>query len=233
MRHQTRRAFTLIELLVVIAIIAILAGILFPVFARAREKAEQADCTSNVKQLSLAMNMYAQDWDSRFPLAAFDLANAAGNEYYWPWILYAYTKNDQILTCKAFPDDQNYNRARTPNVEGGNGVSYGMNQQLSEVAYKLTRVSFPAQTVLLFDMSDEAVALKPWATSSGGIDTADAVHGLTYVIRANHSGDDVAGGKDSGQVLVGYVDGHASSKPTDDLLKTGNGAEGSPWDPKR
>lgn len=62
-----RRGFTLIELLVVIAIIALLAGILFPVFAQARNKARQAGCTSNLKQLGLAMHMYIQDWDGYFP----------------------------------------------------------------------------------------------------------------------------------------------------------------------
>lgn len=62
-----RRGFTLIELLVVIAIIAILAAILFPVFARAREKARQSSCLSNVKQLVLGCLMYAQDYDERWP----------------------------------------------------------------------------------------------------------------------------------------------------------------------
>jgi len=62
-----RRGFTLIELLVVIAIIAILAAILFPVFARAREKARQSSCLSNVKQLDLAVQMYIQDYDEMLP----------------------------------------------------------------------------------------------------------------------------------------------------------------------
>ena len=66
-----RNGFTLIELLVVIAIIAILAAILFPVFARAREKARQASCQSNLKQLTLGLLMYAQDYDTRYPIGSY------------------------------------------------------------------------------------------------------------------------------------------------------------------
>src|SRR5580692_6924427 len=68
--HSHKKAFTLIELLVVIAIIAILAAILFPVFAQARESARKTSCLSNVKEISLALTMYVQDYDERFPMWA-------------------------------------------------------------------------------------------------------------------------------------------------------------------
>jgi prepilin-type N-terminal cleavage/methylation domain-containing protein len=83
MTVSTRRAFTLIELLVVIAIIAILAAILFPVFAQAREKARQATSTSNLKQAGTGVMMYVQDYDETFPIA-FPNNNAGNNIYTSP-----------------------------------------------------------------------------------------------------------------------------------------------------
>src|SRR5690554_1952004 len=108
MRH--RRGFTLIELLVVIAIIAILAAILFPVFARAREKARQTSCLSNVKQINLGILMYAQDWDEVLPPYRWNQEppssvwidrdnSAATNRHFWAQCVEPYLKNLDIMFC--------------------------------------------------------------------------------------------------------------------------------------
>jgi prepilin-type N-terminal cleavage/methylation domain-containing protein len=87
---QRHRGFTLIELLVVIAIIAILAAILFPVFAQAREKARAITCTSNLKQLGVAWIMYAQDYDETLPMTAAQLPN--GSQVFWQAMVEPYIK---------------------------------------------------------------------------------------------------------------------------------------------
>ncbi len=96
-----RRGFTLIELLVVIAIIAILAAILFPVFARARSKARQASCQSNMKQLALAFMMYCQDYDGNFPAVYNDALGYPEGRIIWADCIYPYVKNRQIFMCPA------------------------------------------------------------------------------------------------------------------------------------
>ncbi len=92
-----RSAFTLIELLVVIAIIAILAAILFPVFAKAREKARQSSCSSNTKQLALAFLQYTQDYDEKFS-PQHDW-NTSGSYRHWVDLIYPYAKNAQMYVC--------------------------------------------------------------------------------------------------------------------------------------
>ena len=108
MRSTMRRGFTLIELLVVIAIIAILAAILFPVFAQARAKARQASCLSNQKQLGLAWTMYAQDYDETSPNPAFlgKLWILQGwakpsrpDDMYFQDLIRPYAKNDDFAFC--------------------------------------------------------------------------------------------------------------------------------------
>ncbi len=93
MKPQTKKGFTLIELLVVIAIIAILAAILFPVFAQAREKARQITCLSNEKQLGLGMLQYIQDSDESFPQGQYFDAN--GTPLDWGNAIFPYIKNGQ------------------------------------------------------------------------------------------------------------------------------------------
>ncbi|MCD6352187.1 MAG: DUF1559 domain-containing protein [Armatimonadetes bacterium] len=105
-----RRGFTLIELLVVIAIIAILAAILFPVFARAKAKARQASCASNLKQIALAMLMYVQDYDSKFPISTPPCVAGNGQDGLtspWWMLCMPYVKNEQLFACPSYPHNVN------------------------------------------------------------------------------------------------------------------------------
>ncbi len=95
---KTRSAFTLIELLVVIAIIAILAAILFPVFARARENARRSSCQSNLKQIGLGIMQYTQDYDERFPMG-----QSVANSSIWQTSIQPYVKSTQLFKCPSNP----------------------------------------------------------------------------------------------------------------------------------
>ncbi len=122
MSPRKRSGFTLIELLVVIAIIAILAAILFPVFAQAREKARQTTCISNQKQLTLAVLQYVQDYDETFPLSLFysggswsgasvttptsAFGSTPTREAFWSNSTAPYSKNFQIINCPSAARDR-------------------------------------------------------------------------------------------------------------------------------
>jgi prepilin-type N-terminal cleavage/methylation domain-containing protein/prepilin-type processing-associated H-X9-DG protein len=117
------QGFTLIELLVVIAIIAILAAILFPVFAQARLKAYGSVCLSNLHQMGLAFEMYTQDWDNVTPPAWLPTSNPDGtinwNGIQWQVMIQPYIKNVQIYQCPAGP--------ATLDPYSGLAMSYGLN----------------------------------------------------------------------------------------------------------
>jgi len=116
----SRKGFTLIELLVVIAIIAILAAILFPVFARAREKARQTSCLSNLKQIGLAEKMYEQDYDEVTGTYVVAAPNSVTTQLSFIDLLMPYVNNTQLFEC---PSADNGYRS------GGVGAlgSYGAN----------------------------------------------------------------------------------------------------------
>ncbi|NUP99141.1 MAG: DUF1559 domain-containing protein [Armatimonadetes bacterium] len=148
-----RKGFTLIELLVVIAIIAILAAILFPVFAKAREKARQSSCQSNLKQLGLTMLQYVQDYDEMFPWHYW----GPGSSYLWPsgqvtagmWhpSVYPYAKNIQLFNCPSNPN-------RWTGSYIGQGFNYPYNSNLSgynSTVHGLTKVEQPAFCVMHAD----------------------------------------------------------------------------------
>ncbi len=129
------RAFTLIELLVVIAIIAILAAILFPVFAKAREKARQSSCGSNVKQLALGCMQYAQDYDEVMPPRYYRTNIAVpGGPNIWDHLVQPYTKNMQVVYC---PSEK--------------AMCYGYNVDYLEWK-PMAQIVSPAETVTLCDV---------------------------------------------------------------------------------
>lgn len=156
MAENVRKGFTLIELLVVIAIIAILAAILFPVFAKVREKARAISCLSNMKQIGLAFTQYSQDNDEKNPNGV-NCFYPGGNG--WAGQLYPYVKSAKVFYC---PDDTG--------AESTTFTSYAYNSNNTAPtgsgvdSYAIAKYVSPARTVLLFEVQ---------GNSFGSADPAD------------------------------------------------------------
>ncbi|MBI2298946.1 MAG: DUF1559 domain-containing protein [Armatimonadetes bacterium] len=193
-----KHAFTLIELLVVIAIIAILAAILFPVFAKAREKARQSSCSSNLKQLGLALMSYMQDYDeTTVDHCGQTTANC------WAVSIYPYVKNAQLWGCPSagnigtFGIWRDYNNGPTHAFVPALPRSYGWSLMLDN--RNLARIQYPAQTVAMAD-SDGTGWLAPMHTCIGFTDLGATAACATKYARMNPRHNE-------GANLV-FVDGH-------------------------
>jgi prepilin-type N-terminal cleavage/methylation domain-containing protein len=163
-RRRVHAAFTLIELLVVIAIIAILAAILFPVFAQAREMARATTCGSNVRQLALAVMSYAQDHDEALPMVTNYAAVATAPDRVWMATIQPYVKNTGIFTCPSaaitrFASDWN----------GRGWLSIGYNSttgfdptgaEAPRTVVSLARLDEPARTALFAETASGDPNLK-------------------------------------------------------------------------
>jgi len=204
----TRRGgFTLIELLVVIAIIAILAAILFPVFAKAREKARQASCLANIKQLGLSVIQYADDYDETYPISYQDVSSGPGSAAQipstWPNRIQPYIKSNQLFAC---PSD-----GRPPHVDftGCRPIlqSYAWNRfagiDIPDWGYfdilRQAQIVAPAQLLVFGDDSSDWVAAG-YGARFNTLDSPDwfeAIHNEVFQGRHNN-GDNML-----------FADGHA------------------------
>jgi prepilin-type N-terminal cleavage/methylation domain-containing protein/prepilin-type processing-associated H-X9-DG protein len=209
--------FTLIELLVVIAIIAILAAILFPVFAQAREKARSISCLNNTKQLGLGIMQYVQDYDETYPMGGFSIYTAPDvNVNRWYKAISPYTKNNSIRACPSAKVE-----VSAANVENSN---YGIRDEISRYGASgrpQTDIKNPAGTLLLCDSmridyarvnrTDSSTWLQAEALANPEWD----VKGLywesngSYFTQSNTWSDRWPAGRHQGGTNIAYCDGHS------------------------
>ncbi|MFW5866878.1 MAG: prepilin-type N-terminal cleavage/methylation domain-containing protein [Armatimonadota bacterium] len=186
------RGFTLIELLVVIAIIAILAAILFPVFARAREKARSTSCLSNVKQISLGALMYINDYDETMPMSRYAVPGMYSGQMYVATVIHPYIGQSNISGWAG----SNYGIWQCPSRRvtnawyGGAYSDYGYNSRLD--GSMLADIRLPSQTAMWADTRYQ----HPNGNVYGWYNFT-SFSGFRVHYRHNE------------QAMVGFVDGHA------------------------
>jgi prepilin-type N-terminal cleavage/methylation domain-containing protein/prepilin-type processing-associated H-X9-DG protein len=172
---KKQMGFTLIELLVVVAIISILAAILFPVFARARENARRASCASNMKQIGLAMMQYSQDYDEKVLASALSYYHVrpdgtASTTALWPDLVQPYIKSIQVFNCPS--SDKAYTGG------GAGGLPFGYNYRKPSTCSSNCGVDMGGNTGV------GGASLAAIDDPSGTIAIVDAVY---YLVRLDHN----------------------------------------------
>ena len=224
-KMHTNSGFTLIELLVVIAIIAILAAILFPVFARARENARRSSCQSNQKQILLGVLQYTQDYDELYPPRD---ATGVGA---WPVMVQPYVKSTQIFQC---PSDtatnnmgsspSNFHTSYLGNSVNGTttGTAQGVFGRISGTAayiVSLAAVQSPSTTVLITDGGVEGTTAAPFIDRT---DTQGSAY-LMLVPGTTSGGNNAYGApidRHLDTVVIGYADGHVKAQKLESFFST-------------
>ena len=225
-----RRGFTLIELLVVIAIIAILAAILFPVFAKAREKARQTTCASNLKQLGTAVNMYVQDYDEIMPpyyyydpgLVSYpngDPAAYGGNILTWYHILNPYLKSYNVFNC---PDCPNLYEGGYTSYPGGKtnpsllvDGAYGANMFVFSVDWQIPGI--PVTTTLA---SIKMPSDTPFVSDTHSFDDSGAGAIMPVVMPYHGQGFGTPNPIHSNMANMLFVDGHVKAVTPNQWMTT-------------
>ena len=205
--HRPRRGFTLIELLVVIAIIAILAAILFPVFARAREAARATACLSNVRQISMGVAQYIQEYDEQFPFIRGD--------YAWVNTVQPYMKSRQILRC---PSDNSQNWEQPlPGATAIRPTSYTLNGFLAPAVPTANNPN-PAANPYCHVASIQSPASLIFLAESSTNRTGNYFHAHVWSasppvhwIPERNIPDDIIVDRHSESFNAGFLDGHAKS----------------------
>lgn len=223
-----KRGFTLIELLVVIAIIAILAAILFPVFARARENARRASCQSNLKQIGLGIMQYTQDYDEFYPLQSHQSSSVVSR--FWPVLIQPYVKSYQLFDCPSAS-------MKHPNFTGNSAteyaanISYGINYWIGSraaVMVSLSVLSRPAETIIVAEGGNKVGNNRPgypiiYSSHYGAANTSEPTYGFNNTAPARLSDRHLEGNN------VLWADGHVKWMRTDALEADQGGTASKYW----